>query len=354
MCTDDGGRLHVVEAVRSAAARHLGKGSSSRLRLLEDDLSFLASGVRQCVLWDYWPVTADEDSDEGGFVSGRGSLTGPQVRSFLDELRRSLPSMRSLGLLSVGPSLFVARTAELACRLEEDCAGLLGKVMLVACDASLRAPHLCASAAEREPLVYQLVAIGEQLAAQLRRHGAGCSGGGAGGSGDGGEPAAWAAQLACDGPNLVAMHGWLLHYPSIYCFVGSGAREGGSCLGGQPLCVWRLTARPAGGARAGVGALSEAESERLVCSFSMPAWGGPPPSQQEIEEANACAGARAGGRGAPAEQPAEARAEQAWQRECVRQWWSAVAPRFEAAEARRHWISPRLAASVTVEDAVVL
>ena len=66
---------------------------------------------------------------------------------------------------------------------------------------------------------------------------------------------------------MVAVHGWLLEYPVVYCYVG-GAIAGvaqSSCLGGQALSVLCLCARPQ------ISSLQHTPRVHQVMSFSLPA-----------------------------------------------------------------------------------
>ena len=287
-------------AVRAAVSQHLRKsGGSSAACQLADDLSILMCGIRSALLWDYWAV----EDDSGDFSGG---LSEAQLCGFLDGVRRAVPAAAGLGLVRIGPSVFVVRSSEIADRLEAEAAELLGGVELVACDAELPRPRPC-DADERARVAGALAPIGLALAEQLRSRSA---------------TAGWEARHPPCGPLLVPLHGWLLGYPTLYCFVHDRADDdarGGSCLGGAPLCVVQLSARPARAAAEGAPAADRAP--HAVCSFSMPSCDGP---TLDLE------------------------------RPALRRWWTAARARFETEAAARCWAAPELSAATVVQEGVVL
>lgn len=302
----------VFDLAQRAAVRHLRKDGASSTRRIAHEISLLACGVRHALLWDQWAVEADDD-ERDGFSAAKGALTAAQVGAFIDEVRCAAPEAATLALMWLGPTLFVVRRADLASRLEADAAARLGGLDLLACDETLTEPRPC-EPAEREQVVSAMLPIGLELASQLR--GAAASDGGAG--------ACCAARHAACGALLVPMHGWLLEYPTLYCHVGGGGAQGGSCLGGTPLSVLRLSARPVGAAvraawdRQARLTLDASYQPHLVCSFSLPACD------------------------SPLEVPAVAR------------WWAAVGARFEAEGTTQFWCAAKLTAAVVELESVVL
>ena len=245
--TDD-----ALSELASAAARahraHLPRALPSAP--LARDLLLLASGVRSAVLWDHWAL-ADGDGDDG-FVGVGAPLTAERVRRFVSALRESAAAARPLALVAVGPSLFLAHSELLARRLRaEEAAGDAAAALsdLVAADEALPAPRAC-TAVERARVCAAVGDCRRRLLAALA----------AAASERGGE-APLIRLAAPPGGLLVAIHGWLLEYPVVYCLglERAAAAAAANCLGGQPLALLRLTARHP----------PEPEPQ-LVCAFSLP------------------------------------------------------------------------------------
>ena len=142
--------------------------------------------------------------------------------------------------------------------------------MLVAVDRddSASVPRVL-TPSERAVVIGRLRALGAEIVRQCHQHhiaealGEQCD------AGDGGKTQQHRLLTLtddCAGPLLVAVHGWLLEYPVVYCFVNASAETEAcgrpSCLSGEPLRVHRLMARDA--------AQKDAPSH-LVCSFTVPA-----------------------------------------------------------------------------------
>jgi len=247
--TDD-----ALSELASAAARahraHLPRALPSAP--LARDLLLLASGVRSAVLWDHWAL-ADGDGDDGGFVGVGAPLTAEHVCRFVSALRESAAAARPLALVAVGPSLFLAHSELLARRLRaEEAAGDAAAALsdLVAADEALPAPRAC-TAVERARVC---AAVGDCRRRLLEALAAAAS--------ERGGEAPLIRLAAPPGGLLVAIHGWLLEYPVVYCLGlerAAAAAAAANCLGGQPLALLRLTARHP----------PEPEPQ-LVCAFSLP------------------------------------------------------------------------------------
>jgi len=70
---------------------------------------------------------------------------------------------------------------------------------------------------------------------------------------------------------MVAVHGWLLGYPAVYCYLSSTPSGGASCLSGQVLNVVQLTAtEDLGRSQPKVTSSERHTHDHLVCSFSVP------------------------------------------------------------------------------------
>ena len=237
----------------SAAARahraHLPRALPSAP--LARDLLLLASGVRSAVLWDHWAL-ADGDGDDGSVGVG-APLTAEHVCRFVSALRESAAAARPLALVAVGPSLFLAHSELLARRLRaEEAAGDAAAALsdLVAADEALPAPRAC-TAVERARVC---AAVGDCRRRLLEALAAAAS--------ERGGEAPLIRLAAPPGGLLVAIHGWLLEYPVVYCLGlerAAAAAAAANCLGGQPLVLLRLTARHP----------PEPEPQ-LVCAFSLP------------------------------------------------------------------------------------
>ena len=260
--------LAMFDATVQAACRaHMPKLGSTARRALVEDILLLVCGVRVALLWDYWHVDGVEDGgDSDGWSSaGSGTLQLSQVLSFLTELRQSQPDAAPLVALCVGPSLFIVCSDALSRKLQQDVQSENLDVELVAVDAYLPAPRMC-SADERRTVCTRLQELGAGLLEVMSSR-----------------PPAHSqtgplVRLPCPQPAtlMVAVHGWLLEYPIIYCHCAqisppsadSAAtceprREGAgaaTCLGGQTLTVCVVTA-------------TRAAAEHRVCSFSLSADG---------------------------------------------------------------------------------
>lgn len=257
----------LATAINAATRAHLPKLGSTARRALVEDLILLVCGVRVALLWDYWHVDGVDDSgDSDGWSStGSSTLQLVQVLSFLAELRQSLPDAEPLVVLCIGPSLFIACAHALSRKLQQDVQSeSLAHVELVAVDACLPAPRMC-SADERGAVCTRLRQLGSDLLEAMSSRLAA-------------DRTGPMVRLPCPEPAtlMVAVHGWLLEYPTIYCHCahidsphadsagtcetqqeGAGAA---TCLAGQTLTVCVVTA-------------TRAAAEHRVCSFSLPAHG---------------------------------------------------------------------------------
>ena len=249
--------------VEAAARFALGKPSRASVRRLSDDLSVIICGIRPALLWDASPP------DDG------------RPEAFLCELRRLTPSAAALRLLCIGDAAFVVHAERFAALLHEPLPGSPGGPILHAVDPGLPAPSPCDAATARR-ISEQLGQLASDMMARLQQVPIGTS----------------TARLPAPEPasTMVAINGWLLGYPTIFCYAdatpcesGDGAAPCGSCLGG--LDVFRLVASRAADARASTaqgrppqstprGRAARAEAARrpphLVCSFSAPASDAPP------------------------------------------------------------------------------
>ena len=304
----------LATALDAACKQHLGKlGSKADLRTaLANDLLVLLCGVRVALLWDYW-VLDGVDADEDGWSSGGGgALSLSQVLSFLYELRQSSMEAGVLQVICIGASVFIVHADALRAKLERGPSAELVDMDLVAVNAQLQAPRLC-SVDERRHVCAGLAEVSAALLeASSRRHPV---------SG----PADLLVRLPCPRPAslMVAVHGWLLGYPAIYCHA-AGAAEGeaasdgsaagnATCLGDQTLAVCAVTTRRRA-ARDG--------ARFRVCSFSLPAG-----------LADDCA---------PQSRPS------------VRAWWEGFQARFASAPGCTFWEEPRLEVQARLGTGVTL
>ena len=297
-----------VSHAAAACERHLGKlGSSTSLRIaLSNDLLLLVCAVRVAVLWDYWALDGVVE-DDGGWSTNGSAIQLSQLLAFLDDLKAASPEAAVLEALCIGASVFVVNVGALRNKLERGVSAELANAELVAIDAHLPAPRFC-SLDE-----WQGVCAGmSELAATLLHA---CSRRPSGGPG---EPADLLVRLPCPrpAPLMVAVHGWLLGYPSVYCHAparGEGeeaalaepdtatdepAAGNATCLGVHTLSVCVVTARRRAAREPGA---------HRVCSFSLPA-----------------------ASGAPLERPS------------VRGWWEGMQARFASAQCAALWEEPRL------------
>lgn len=251
----------VARCAATLGRRSFGRAAIQRLAC---DVLLLVHGIRDAVLWDF--TATDEDGDESAPCA------------FLTALCESYPPAHGLILVKIGPSLFLAAADALALRLSRPLPGAEGGPDLVAVDGILRAPRLC-DASECRVVCTVLSAVAAELCTRLGVHQRDAP--------SHVTPSQRPAppllvQLCCPEPaaSMVAVHGWLLGYPVVYCYASDELGSRTSCLGGQPLHVVQLTAAAAvaslggsnrkGGSRAPQQAPPPAH---LVCSFSLPAIG---------------------------------------------------------------------------------
>ena len=312
----------MLRHAEAACERHLGMlGRNSSLRTaLSNDLLLLVCAVRVAVLWDYWTLDGVVEND-GGWSTNGSAIQLSQLLSFLDDLKASAPEAAVLEAICIGASVFVVNAAALRRQLERSPGAELGDAELVAVDAHLPAPRLC-SEEERQGVCAALSELAATLLdawmlADARRSRL---------DERGRQPSELLVRLPCPRPArlMVAVHGWLLGYPSVYCHAEAAAASGAlsdgpaagdaSCLGGHALSVCVVTAQP----RAAPGTAPAAPpaappAAHRVCSFSLPA-----------------------ASGAPLERPS------------VHAWWAAMRARF--AECAALWEAPRL--EVQVRDGI--
>lgn len=257
--------------IDAACRTHMRNLGSTVRRSLVEDILFLVCGVRVALLWDYWHVDGVDYSGDGDGWSSAGSSTLEltQVLSFLNELNQSQPDATPLFALCVGPSLFIVCADTLSRKLQQEAQSESLDVELVAVDACLPAPRMC-SADEKRAVSTRLRELSSVVleAMSSRPHAY--------------SEASLLMRLPCPQPStlMVAVHGWLLEYPTIYCHCaqinalsadsaaacepqeeGAGAA---TCLAGQTLTVCVVTA-------------ARAAAEHRVCSFSLPADGATDP-----------------------------------------------------------------------------
>ena len=229
-------------------ARHLGRVSRSTIQRLACDVLLLLHGIRDAILYDY---TADKAAGA--------------PRAFLESLAECFEAARDLVLLVIGESFFFIMRGALAKAISRTLRGDDGGTELVAVDSGLPAPRPC-TAAERLAVHAVFFSMASEIRAQLNEH-------------EQLSHAQTPRQLAAASPlvlklqaptppaAMVAIHGWLLGYPSIFCYAREAPTAGTSCLGGVPLAVVQLIASyPARLCKAGA-----APTSHLVCSFSVPA-----------------------------------------------------------------------------------
>lgn len=236
--TWDGTAATVLQCTRA----HLRRSTARRAA---DDVLLLLAGIRTAVLWDYtgWDV---DDDDRASCPSG-----------LLAGLHAACPTAaHSLALLSVGPSLFMVHTDALANSCLRPLPGSDEGPRLVAVDQSLPEPRPC-DETERLQISSMLGALAATIRDSLV-------------SLVSAKPSAMRSDIRClPGPDpeagLVAVHGWLLEYPIVYCYLQADAAA--CCLAGRPLSVVQLWAARATRSMAA----SPAGGPSLVCSFSMPA-----------------------------------------------------------------------------------
>ena len=240
------------QLIISCARRHLRRLSTSGTARLAADVSLLLCGIRAAVLWDY---TAFKPPP------GAGSIPS---QCFLRALMEVHARARELGLVLVGETLFLVSVPVIVAKISADAAAWesddpeeLGPEF-VAVDGHLKAPEFVAARSVRSSLAQLAHALLPQLAAHSkeRLEGTGAS----------------IARCACPEPatTMVAVHGWLLEYPVIYCYAGGALAQEvapcgpSSCLGGVALTIVRVLARCATDPQPD-------GREHLVVSFSLPA-----------------------------------------------------------------------------------
>ena len=237
-------------ATIARCARHLGRVSRSTIHRLACDVLLLLHGIRDAILYDY---TADNAAGA--------------PRAFLESLAECFEAARDLVLLVIGESFFFIMRGALAKAISRILRGDDGGTELVAVDSGLPAPRPC-TAAERRAVHAVFFSIASEIRVQLNEH-------------EQPSHAQTPRQLAAASPlvlklqaptppaAMVAIHGWLLGYPSIFCYAREAPTAGTSCLGGVPLAVVQLIAScPATLRTAGA---AQAPTSHLVCSFSVPA-----------------------------------------------------------------------------------
>ena len=196
---------------------------------LVGDISLLLYAIRDVVLWDY--VAVDNDDCH-------------KVQMFLRKLTEDFRPARTLTLVQIGPSLFLALSVALARIVDYPLPGNVAGGELIAVDATLKTPRPCTEA-ERDEIHGQLAEIASSLRSKLRDH-------------------LRVLAIPLPGPMalIVAVHGWLLCYPVVYCYLQPDACvTAGTCLNGQSLHVTHVEA---------VNSLERDRSTHLVCSFSIP------------------------------------------------------------------------------------
>lgn len=234
-----------------AVRQHLGLRSRSRIAALVHDLLLLTSHIRVAFLWDYSEVRTASKDDDFVTVAG-GSVDVSQVEALLSALGAAHANVRALGVVMVGPSLFVVHREMLLRKLQIP---VLEDTQLVGVDRNLGIPRFCTSS-ECSTILDALEGASEILRQWLA-------------------PVTHSASVMLelkDDAFLVCMHGWLLEYPIIYCFLeavcvadATAVSGSSSCLAGEPLRMFRLTARPH----------NESKQQRdgaphMICSFTLP------------------------------------------------------------------------------------
>ena len=238
------GELTSIQAIVLRCAHVFGRKASRHTKTrLAHDVLLLVHGIRDVLLWDYTGVNTDSDQLEIDTFA-------PCI--FLSRLWDEYPPSRGLTLVHIGPSLFLAAVDKVL--RSRTIPGAIEGPTLIAVDRHLPAPRRC-SAAEVHEVNSVLSGIIDDLV-RLRA------------SKVSPQPL---LQLPVPTPasSMVAVHGWLLGYPIVYCFVAGGASTEASCLCGYPLSVVRVEAVPASkGFAARKHAMAAAP--HLVCSFSLP------------------------------------------------------------------------------------
>ena len=325
-------RRALLPHAAGACERHLGKlGRHASLRTaLSNDLLLLVCAVRAAVLWDYWSLDGVAE-DDGQWSTNGSAIQLSQLLSFLDDLKASSPEAAVLEALCIGASVFVVNAVALRGMLECGPGADLGELGdLVAVDAHLPAPRLC-SAEERQGICAGLSELSATLLDACARRPLG---------GPGRQPSELLVRLPCPrpAPLMVAVHGWLLGYPSVYCHAAASPRGEGqesgeplteaaavsdglsdgpaagnaTCLSGHTLSVCVVTVqRRLSGLRLPETAPAAPQAAHRVCSFSLPA-----------------------ASGAPLERPS------------VHAWWAGMQARFASAECAALWEEPRLEVQV--------
>lgn len=233
-------------AVLQCAKRTLPNVSRPSVRRLADDLELVSCSVRAAVLWDH---TAWDD----GVVAMYPASSGPHA--LVDALKACCSTASELKLLSIGPSLFVVHAQALTNLISQPLPGASSGAELIAIDAHLLAPRPCDDE-ERLQVCAALHVVANGIAHGLDQR---CR-----------APALMEESIMRvpapePAATMVAVHGWLLGYPVIYCYADAQRAQASTaacCLGGHPLSVIRLTASREG---------QHPPKPCLVCSFSMPA-----------------------------------------------------------------------------------
>ena len=247
-----------LRAATAAASRHLSLRSRARCVAIAHDLLLVLSRARTTFLWDHTDIILADSKDDDGFVRAASSVHASQIQAVLEELSTEHPDVRPIGLVLVGPSLFVVHREMLHSKLSEP---LLEGSLLVAVDRALGTPRFC-TASELALFIEQLQLTASALERWLAPDTL---------------PASTLLEIdstCCAGRLMVCIHGWLLEYPLVYCFLDASVDEGtagsntSSCLAGELLRVHRLTARMR---TAPNGPRLEAAPPHLVCSFTWPA-----------------------------------------------------------------------------------
>ena len=237
-------------APRAPPAEHLPSAPSTR------DLLLLASRECSAVLWDHgrWR-TRGRRRLCGRRRAADGRARVPRERaariggSPLAAMSRSWPS----GRRSSSPTMTSPAAASQSEGCAEEAAGDAAAALIATCSRPTR----------RQPSAARV--HGRRARARVRRDRrlpAAAAGGARGVAAQARRRGAVDPLAAPPGGLLVAIHGWLLEYPVVYCLGlerAAAAAAAANCLGGQPLALLRLTARHP----------PEPEPQ-LVCAFSLP------------------------------------------------------------------------------------
>ena len=280
-------------AFQSAQRLLLPRRSARVAGRLASDLLLLVCGVRDAVLWDYWCLAEEaqgaEHSAGFGFAS-RDEVPVSRVALYLGALSSMAPAAAALCLLHIGSSLFLVHRTALWHKIVRDEApsdGPLRRERLVAVDAHLGSPRVC-SPEERAEVVRQVHTVAVQIGCCLR-----AAPPEMGTSPTDTPTSAHVMRLGSVGSLLVTVHGWLLDYPVVYCYVNRSATPESastsataSCLCSQPLVVVQLwarrkhaatsTPRPVASCPTQPRGGDDRAAAHLVCSFSTPAENVPP------------------------------------------------------------------------------